>query len=166
AGAQALMEIRNGMWRLDRIRQRRSSKKSNQGGEGQGAHGTSKNGAVGCPFQYADRRTPLFFGRCRARKYPTRKMRGERKWGVLYSLHDNTETIFLGSRRSPRRQVRRQIPDRRADNRHLLPAIVHRAPTQSRERSNRPHGRRGEGFGPARLQALPPGPVLSRRRRR
>ena len=62
-------------------------------------------------------------------------------------------------------QVRRQVPDRCAHHGDLLPAVLSHPSAQAGKRHALPHRGGVPGGGPARLQALPSGPLLSRRRR-
>ena len=64
-----------------------------------------------------------------------------------------------------KRQIRRQVPDRRADHRDLLPAVLPHPSAQAGECAPVHHRGGSQGGGPARLQALPPRPLLQGRRR-
>src|SRR5690348_6687864 len=109
---------------------RRSSSSSSIGGFGTNSLETKGWREAGPSFPPAP---------CRKRKYPTEKMRGGEPKADLYSRHDNAKAIFLGSRRSPLRQVQREVPDRGVDHRHLLPAVLHSAPAEARQCADRPH---------------------------
>ena len=74
------------------------------------------------------------------------------------------QTVFLGPRSRASGPLRWKVPHRRADDGHLLPAVLRGAPAKAGKRARSvENGRRGAGAGPARLQALPARSLLSRR---